>query len=92
MLALTCFILLQHVIADSPTGVAPLCPRGLPGPEGWVGERGQLGPKGEKGDRGEAAFSSFRPPIGTPCYCPEGVKGEKGNEGWPGVNGWLKNF
>ena len=48
-----------------------------------------MGPKGEKGDRGEAAFSNFKPPIGTPCYCPEGLKGEKGNLGEPGLEGWL---
>ena len=88
VLALVCSILLQYATADSHVDVASnSCPPGHVGPQGWVGEVGQIGPKGEKGDRGEAAFSNFKPPIGTPCYCPEGLKGEKGNRGEPGFIG-----
>ncbi|CAB4032897.1 Hypothetical predicted protein [Paramuricea clavata] len=85
ILALTCLITLHHATAGLPD--LNFCPRGPPGPQGWPGETGQSGPPGEKGDRGEAASSRFRPPIGTPCYCPEGPKGNQGIPGIPGEPG-----
>ena len=74
ILVLTCFAVLQHATANR-------CRPGRSGPQGWPGEMGPAGPPGEKGDQGEVAYSSFRPPVGTPCYCPDGPKGEKGDQG-----------
>ena len=85
---------MQNVIADieatatSSPQQQPICPLGKVGPQGWPGEVGVPGRKGEKGDQGEPGFSTFRPPDGTPCHCPEGRKGEKGIEGVPGPKGW----
>lgn len=61
----------------------------IPGPPGWPGEMGPTGDKGMKGSKGENAFSRFKPPIGAPCYCPEGPKGDKGMPGEPGKLGQV---
>ena len=75
-----CLIALQHVTAQSQASLTVACPDES-GPQGWHGAQGPKGAKGEKGKQGESASSVFKPPIGTPCRCPEGPKGEKGFQG-----------
>ncbi|XP_046857590.1 collagen alpha-2(IX) chain-like [Xenia sp. Carnegie-2017] len=65
----------------------PYCYKGEPGPLGWPGPVGEPGLQGIKGEKGDSAYSIRSPPDDKPCYCPEAVKGEKGEPGPQGRKG-----